>query len=483
MNEGAMSEGEFAAYADKWVASHKDEIVSTLLELIRIPSVGEEPEEGKPFGPKVHEALTFFKEKAAGFGMIVKDVEGYAAHAEIGTGHEIVMALTHVDVVPLGTGWTRNPLGEVFDGKVFGRGAQDNKGPTVACLYALRILKESGVRLSRRVRHVVGGNEESGFRCVRKYFEVEEKPTYGFSPDAYFPLVYAEKGNMNAKVTCRLEKGPLTLTEVSGGERPNIVPEKARAVLEVPEGFEEEVIRRLESAAASVRERVGGPVPIDFQFEKEPGKVMMASRGRACHASTPWAGTNALAGLLHLLASLGPDLGSHEALRFAADAAQIYGKGLNIEAEDDISGKLTCNLGVAATGDENGHRLLSCIYNIRYPVRASGEELKMRVLSCDKPQGVSLEVLSLGKSHYTDPDSHLVKTLLRVYREETGDNSPPMAIGGGTYAKVIPGGVAYGPVRPGQPETAHQADEYLSLEDLFFLVKIYARALFAIAGL
>ena len=154
-----MNEKEFASFLDFWIEDKREEIVDCLLELIRIPSVGSEPAEGMPFGKEVGKALQFFVDAAERFGLKTKNVDGYAAHAEIGAGQELVMALTHVDIVPAGSGWTRDPWGEVADGYVYGRGALDNKGPSVACLYAIRALKESGVPLKRRVRHVVGGNE------------------------------------------------------------------------------------------------------------------------------------------------------------------------------------------------------------------------------------------------------------------------------------------------------------------------------------
>lgn len=500
-----MNEKEFASYLDSWIAPKRDEIVDCLLRLLRIPSVGTEAAGGKPFGDEVDKALKFYMDEAAKSGMKTKNVDGYAVHAEIGSGAEMAMALTHVDVVPIGSGWSKDPLGEVSDGYVYGRGSQDNKGPTVACLYALLALKESGVSLKRRVRHVVGGNEESGFRCVRHYFEVEEGPTYGFSPDAMFPLVYAEKGSMNVGVDVELGAGvavdseasggqcgcsgcaapdsvPVaSLEDFSGGERANIVGDRASAALRVTAGREDEVISALQAVIPEARAFAGGPGPLEFDFEKGKSLVRVSSKGVAAHASVPHEGTNAISGLLFLLSELGPKLKMAEGLAFAAKAASIFGEGLNIDCEDDISGKLSCNLGIARVDRADATPALKCIYNIRFPVRVSGEDLRKRALTCSHPDGTKVGVLSVGKSHYSDPESFLVKTLLNVYREETGDNSPPMAIGGGTYAKVIPGGVAFGPVRPGVPETAHQADERLPVDDILFQVRIYARALFALA--
>lgn len=478
-----MQQNDFSNYLDSWIEKHKDEILSSLLELMSIPSTDQPPQEGMPFGPEVARAFRVFLNKAQDLGFPTRNVDGYAVHVQHGLSGKLIMALTHVDIVPVGTGWSRKPYGEIYEGKVFGRGAQDNKGPTVACLYALKAIKDSGLPLNNRIRLVVGGNEESGFQCVRHYFQVEELPDYGFSPDACFPLVYAEKGSMKIKATATIRPGAVSLMEVTGGERVNIVPGKAHATLKVAQGQEKAVIRRLKEGIPETERKVGGPGPLSFEFSVVPGTVNIESKGTACHASVPWEGTNALAALLHLISGLREDLGSWKEVKFLAEAADIYGRGLDIESKDDISGNLSCNLGVCQTQEIDGNKVLTGIYDIRYPVKISGKELKDRALSKETPESgdVQVEVTGLSKSHYTDPDSFLVKTLMRIYREETGDDSPPMTLGGGTYARVIPGGVAYGPVRPGTEATAHQPDEFIAIEDLLLLVKICARAMYELA--
>ncbi len=479
-----MNEKKFAAFLDTWIPAHEQEILDFLMGLLRIPSVGTEAVDGKPFGVEVDNAYQYYLKKAEEMGMRTKDVDGYAVHAEVGAGEEMAMALTHVDIVPAGSGWTKDPYGEVSGDTIYGRGAQDNKGPTAACLFAMKALVDSGASLKRRVRHVVGGNEESGFRCVRHYFEVEEQPTYGFSPDAVFPLVFAEKGSMNILVSFELDdagSAPVRVLSLNGGDRANIVAPGAEAVLQVQAGQEDSLISRLQGLVEGARSVAGGPGPLEFAFEKGNGTVKVTVKGKGAHASTPGEGTNAITGLAHALGGLGDSLAKHQAIAFIAEAAEIYGKGLNIESEDDISGRLSCNLGLAQTEEKDGKKVLRCTYNIRYPVKADGEELRSRALNCSRPTGITVEVPNVGKTHYTDPNSEIVKALLRVYREETGDMSPPMAIGGGTYAKVIHNGVAYGPMRPGTPEVAHQADERITKDDLRFMVRIYARALFALA--
>ncbi len=478
-----MNQEQFSGYLDRWIEQHREQIVQSLMEVLAINSMELPPEAGKPFGPEVGRAIDWFVDRAQSYGMSTRNVEGYAAHAEIGQGNEMAMALTHVDIVPTGTGWSKNALGEISQGVIYGRGTQDDKGPTVACLFALKAIADSKAAVNRRIRLVVGGNEESGFRCVRRYFQVEELPTYGFSPDAAFPLVFAEKGTMNIQAEINLldqdaAADGCRLLRLDGGERANIVAQRAEAVLEVPKGQEEKVEALLREHVEKAVKLTGGPGPLEFTFSKEPGALSVTVRGKAAHAASPHEGTNALVGLLLVLAGLREKLALSEALSFLGNAGEIYGKGLDIDSEDEVSGRLSCNLGTAVTDEGSSIRFT---YNIRYPVKVSGDGLKSKAESMARPNSVKLQVVGVGMPHYTDPESFLVKTLLGIYREETGDTSPPVAIGGGTYARVIPGGVAFGPAKPGSLELAHQADERISIDDLLQLVRIYARSLFALA--
>ena len=177
-------------------------MISALQEQLRIPSKEGAPVPDAPFGPECRRALDLALDLARNAGFETMDLDGYAGHAEFGEGAEVVMALGHLDVVPEGDGWKHDPYGAVIeDGYIYARGAADDKGPAYAAFYAARALKECGVALSRRIRVVFGCNEESGFRCAKHYFSHQEQPTYGFVPDAEWPLVYAEKGIGNLKLT------------------------------------------------------------------------------------------------------------------------------------------------------------------------------------------------------------------------------------------------------------------------------------------
>ena len=220
------------AAAQAWLEQHEQQLIDDLRALLQIESLETDAEPNAPFGPGNREALDFVLSKAEEWGMATKDVEGYAGHAEFGEGDKLVMTLGHLDVVPVSDGWKHAPFGAEIDGDyLYARGAVDDKGPTMAAFYALRALKETGADLPCRMRAVFGCNEESGFKCVERYFQTEEAPTYGIAPDSGWPLYNAEKGIANLVVNAPFPKGDLAIISMNGGSRPNIVIDKFELTL------------------------------------------------------------------------------------------------------------------------------------------------------------------------------------------------------------------------------------------------------------
>jgi succinyl-diaminopimelate desuccinylase len=85
------------------------------------------------------------------------------------------------------------------------------------------------------------------------------------------------------------------------------------------------------------------------------------------------------------------------------------------------------------------------------------------------------------KPLYYPIDSPLIVTLTQVYNNQTGRNDTPIAIGGGTYAKDMPNIVASGPIMPGQEEVEHQPNEYIAIDQLVNITKIYAQDIYELA--
>lgn len=444
------------------------ELIQDLQQLIAIPSVLDEeaatPE--APFGPEPKRALEWLLEQGRQEGLIVKNIDNMAGHIEMGEGDEIIGILCHVDVVPAGGNWTTGPFdGTVLDGKLFGRGAIDDKGPTIAAWHAMKMVKNSGKKFNKRVRLIIGTDEESGFRCVERYFEKEEMPSIGFAPDADFPIINAEKGIATLVFKQKSEEPDGQLLYFQSGKRSNMVPDYAEA--HIAAGIEEfgEQYRTF----LNVHGVVGN-------LREDDGKTIITLNGKSAHAMEPNDGVNAaviLASFLNRIFREGP---SKKFTQFLADAfgSETRGHFLGLAFNDEVSGDTTLNAGIISYHSSTGGEVqVSMRYSVTYPF---DEKLTtcMRRLS-ESPFTVDVEANS--EPHHVHATDSLIRTLQDVYVDHTGEEATLLAIGGGTYARVLENGVAFGMLFPGREDVAHQADEYVYIEDLLKATAIYADAI------
>jgi succinyl-diaminopimelate desuccinylase len=458
-----------------WVDAHRDELIEKTQRLLQIPSVKGEPTSDAPFGIETRRALDLALSYAAEYGLTVKNLGGYAGHAEwvaegVGAEAEIVGVLAHVDVVPEGDGWFHPPFGaEIADGKIFARGAIDDKGPAMAGLFGMLAVKECGVPLGKRLRMILGADEESGFGCVKHYFAHEEMPATGFTPDGMFPLVYAEKGIANITLTapCPSEGERIHLISLNGGRRSNMVPDFAEAIL-----------RQHDAPWAALRSRLEGVVGVKTE-QMDIDQLRVTAKGVSAHGSTPEEGINAVVLLCDALLLLDHQEDQVQMIQHIQKWGQdTTGETLGIAGADDVAGPLTCNLGVAALDAHS----VTLTFNVRYPVTWDVEILRAKLEPIVSQTQFTIEDITDQRPLYVPQDAPLVETLLAVYRAETGDEAPAKTIGGGTYARAMTHGVAFGPDFPGTPGVAHQADENWPVEQLILATKIYAKAIARLAN-
>ena len=458
-----------------WVDAHRDEIIQKTQRLLQVPSVKGDPAPGAPFGAETRRALDVALGFAAEYGLTVKNLDGYAGHAEwigvdVPADSEIVGVLAHVDVVPEGDGWKYPPFGaEIADGKIYARGAIDDKGPGMAGLFGLLAVKETGVPLAKRLRLILGADEESGFGCVKHYFAHEEMPATGFTPDGMFPLVYAEKGIANITLTrpAPPEGERLHLLALNGGRRANMVPDSAEALLQ-----------QHNAPWAAMRSRLEGVVGIKTE-QLDSDRLRVTAKGISAHGSTPEEGVNAVVLLCEALLLLDHTEDQVEMIEHMCQwGKDTTGGTLGIAGRDEIAGPLTNNLGVAALDDDS----LTLTFNVRYPVTWDAEMLRTKMKPVLGETKFDLHEITDQRPLHVPVDDPLVQTLLTVYRSETGDESAPKTIGGGTYARAMTHGVAFGPDFPGTPGVAHQADENWPVEQLILATKIYAKAIARLAN-
>lgn len=412
--------------------------------LIRFNTVEDEPSCGAPFGAGNAQCLNFALEKMQAEGFSIKNGDGYYGYGEIGSG-ELFGVLNHLDVVPVGIGWSKDPFGaEEVDGKVFGRGALDDKGPFAAAFFAAVKLLKEGCTPKKRLRFILGCDEESGWKCMDAYVKNEEMPAIGFSPDGDFPVINCEKGIVYHELACPLPKNFLSL---SGGERANMVPNYAEATL-----IDCDKTRKLLAANG-----------VEYQLIN--GSLKVTAIGKSAHGSHPEQGENALIALLSKLSFADDNLKAiYEAFRYSD------GMGVGLKISDNESGALTLNLGCASTQDG----FIKFELDVRHPISRDKDEITAalnKIIPVKVTQGFYHLPL------YVPRDNFLVTTLIEAYNEVTGENAEPISIGGGTYARVLPLGVAFGPCFPNGNGGMHCADEFMSVVDFNKMIDIYYLAL------
>ena len=465
---------------DALVDSYRDELIENIRKWIAIPSVQGEPAgENAPFGAEVRRMLDTALADGRRFGFEVRDIDGYAGDISYGAGEQTMGMLAHLDVVPLGDGWTHDPLGgEIADGRIYGRGTTDDKGPALCALYAMRAVKEAGLPLKDGVRLILGCDEETGMSDMRHYASKMKMPDYGFSPDAEFPVINIEKGGVNmrlSKVTGGEDGAAIPVYSLYAGERPNVVPAEATAVV----GLAHTTLAELNEKLSAI-EKAHDRFRLSAALEGE-GRARITATGVNAHAAMPERGVNAAGMLLIALKELGAGgAGSAPAIAMLADAVgmEYTGQSLGIACADELSGALTCNLGILRY-DANE---LSALLDIRYPICGSEELMLGQAAKRVAPAGMSVCCASSHTPLHVPADSKIVKGLLKVYHEVTGLPAYTIAIGGGTYSRMMPNTVAFGVCFPGDMDVCHIADEYIDIEKMMLGVKIFAHAIAEIAG-
>ena len=451
---------------DKVLDSLKDEMISTVQEWVRVPSVAnEDVQTGAPFGPVVRQMLDKAMEDADKLGFKTEIFDGFIGHADLGEGddEEALAILAHLDVVPVGDGWTLEPFGaQIKDGKVYGRGTSDDKGPAVAAMYAMKAVQQAGIPLKRKVRLILGCDEESNWKDIEHYKKVAHMPRMGFSPDACYPVINIEKGMCGLGLTAPVTGEGLEILSFDVGERPNVVP--GQAVATIRGGIE------LAEKAGQISRKYGWPVAA----EARDGIVTLTATGINGHAAMPESARNAIGQMLITLR----DLGAEGPIRTLADAigTEYNGESLGIKVEDKVSGPLTCNMGIIRVNAEQVYARL----DIRFPLLVNPDMLT-HVIRQHLP-GITVEDARAKTPHYVPENSELVQSLLDAYHEVSGLEKKALAIGGGTYARSLREGVAFGAAFPDEEDVAHQADEYISIESLTKSMKIIAYAIVKLAG-
>lgn len=450
------------------IRSYKDEILEDVVRLVRIQSVRGVEQEGMPFGEGPAKALEYCTSLAQSMGFAVKNVDGRAIHIEYGEGEGLIGVLAHCDVVPAGEGWTLPPFGgEVINGRIYGRGTMDDKGPAISAIYCLKALKDLKIITKRRIRVIIGASEECGMEDMEYYFEHEEMPDWVFSPDGDYPICNREKGIL--RVGFESNHDGESLLKLESGSAVNIVPVLAEAMVRVADtDILEKVAARLEKN------------DVRFAVMGGDGTATLRCFGKSAHASTPEEGKNAAASLIRLLnEALGKKAGT--LIRFLDETIGLEWDGAGIDAtcQDNESGALTVNLGIVYL---DGGRD-KAIIDIRYPVTKNGVTIFEAISNVATKYGVCANLISDSAPLFVDEDSPLIQKLKHAYNTVTGEEGYTFSTGGGSYARVLNNrGVAFGAgIKPLSYYNIHGADEFLEIDDFMRHCEICLQAIYELA--
>lgn len=422
---------------DKWIIEHQNEMVEDLQSLVKIRSLEAKGCKGKPFGKEVDKALQTALAIGNKLEIPAKNLDGYCGILDAGKGRQTMGILCHLDIVPEGDGWKYPPYAaEIHSGKMFGRGTLDDKGPAVAAMYALKSVIESGYKFNKKVRIILGCNEETGMKCIEYYSEHEKNPSFTITPDGTFPLSNSEKNIMRVSY----KKSFKSAVSMNVGDAPNIVPGKAVAV-------------------------VGG---IEYK-----------TKGVQTHASLPETGKNAMQMMFRKLNGLKLAGTDGEVLKFFAQNFGMEYNGQSIGLDiTDASGRQTVNFGMIRWNEKG----FTVTLDLRCPASVPEKKIIGILDETFAKIGAKRGDYEFSKGYNIPDDAPLVKTLMGVYRKKTGDKtSKPVKMGGGTYARHLPNAVSFGPEGYMCGSECHVANEYIGIDQLIFNAQILADAIIALA--
>lgn len=415
------------------VVYDKEKMMEAFFGLLKIPSVKSQPTENAPFGEEVKNALTYTLDLAKSLGFETKNYDNYIGEVIWGEGEPFGI-LCHLDVVPCGdlAEWKTPPFTPtIVDDKLYCRGALDDKCGSISVLFAMKALLDAGFKPKRKIQLILGCDEESGWGCIEHYKKVATLPEEGFSPDADFPVIYAEKGIVH--ITYKFKKSP-DLIYVKGGERTNVVCDFAEAKVK----------------------NVG--LYADYQLKL--ANDTLQSFGVSAHGASPEKGVNALDNMFRFLS----DYGYIDSEAYLGLFKDIYG----LKQICDQTGYLTFSPNVCTSDDNFVYVTVDC----RYPATKNYDDI-----ICELAKVGDYQIKNYQAPLYQDKDSGLVKVLCDIYNEITGEKAEPIAIGGGTYARALKRGVAFGPSNGEEGDSIHKPNEYITLSTIDNMNKIYLETL------
>lgn len=450
---------EYKQALEKYFDAHMDEILASLDEIISIQSVAAPDSEIKPFGEGSARALSWGEDFLKSLGMKTLNVDGYAVHGDFKDGEPVLAVLSHLDTVPAGEGWSFEPFRLTQSGgNLYGRGTIDDKGPSVAVLYAVKAIRELNIPINRNFRVVFGGFEEGGCEDIEYYQKKFPFPEMVFTPDGSFPVLNCEKGLVHLTFKGTLGQGERRVRSLTAGTVINAVPGKAEFTLE-------------NISPEELSGTLGGLDGFKLTTQQQGDTLCGELIGKSSHGSRPENGLNTATALARAFSQLG--IKDFERLSKVFVHGDFSGKVLGLGFSDKVSGEMTC---VLTQLNIDGQALTAGV-DIRFPIDRTSSEIVGIITNALEGSGFEVTSVESMEPHYVDENSELVQTLLKVYEGVSGQKGECIAEGGVTYVHNTPGAVAFGAEFPWENNNMHGADEHISLQTFRANLNMYANAI------
>ncbi|MGL5411811.1 dipeptidase PepV [Cetobacterium sp.] len=460
---------------EHYIDEHFQETLKDIQKIVKIKTVKEESTNGAPFGLGLKKGLEETLKIAKDLGFKTVNLDNYIGYAEFGEGEEYIGVLGHIDVVPEGehSKWSVPPFsGEIVGKNMISRGALDNKGPIISALHSMKALKECVPTFNHRVRIIFGTNEESGDEDIKYYLSKEKAPKYAFTPDGQFPVVFSEKGIYTFSFKDSFLKEKTSILDIVGGTRSNVVPEEAKVLLK--KDLSEKIIKKLEKFKDT---------PCKFEVLEKESYLEVICKGIPAHASSPQRGMNPITWLFRFLNRVIPEEDSLKRFVNFMDKVvgiETDGSGLNIETKNEETGDLTLSCGIVRIIEEKNSSIY-VKFNIRYPVTTNEKKLDTILDKIGRENNVEFVKENHNAPLYFPKEHPLVEKLQKVFKDVTDRDDKPVALGGGTYAKLMPNTVAFGPNFKEFRGNPHGFDEKMDIDMLKQGMLMYALGVLELA--
>jgi len=469
---------------DVWFDKYSDDMLSDLAKLIEINSVRSKSEAGAPYGTNSRKVLALAQSMLEDRGFNVSLFEDMMITVDFGPAPPHMGILAHLDIVEAGEGWDTDPLKMILkDGNLYGRGVVDNKGPSVAAMYALYCIRDICPQLRHGVQIILGSGEETGFDDITQYLKKNAAPPNVFTPDAEYPIVNIEKGRFVPVFGAKWEKDTRLprIISITGGNTPNTVPNYAQAVVE---GFS---IKEVEKFCSEYTQKTGVEIGVTVQpgndiKTDEPSPCLITAEGTSAHASLPELGNNAQTALIEMLVAM--PFAMSTGFEYLCKLNKLFphgdyrGTALGIDMSDEKTGRITVNFGVLRFTEYE----FSGNFDSRTPSCADEVDLFGTVKSTLNHNSIDISYHDITGCHHTPEETEFVQKLLNIYEEYTGQDGKCIAIGGLTYVHDLKGGVAFGCAMPGDDNKVHGVNEFISKEQLITSAKMFTQAIVDMCG-